>query len=150
MQDLASGYMSGKLLLKLEAVAFMLAHHTSQYYTFLDCPVNSRNRTMYYSTLARLLFMEDTPQQFKTFVLPLQQVSHQCARSMVLCGLHAARLLVTLARWRCMHLSVIGISMLSPFSACTVLGLQFVIARLPTCWVPGSPGSSMCHSATGT
>eukprot|EP00877_Chromochloris_zofingiensis_P005215 jgi/Chrzof1/14695/Cz09g12110.t1 len=73
-QDLASGYMSGKLLLKLEAVAFMLAHHTSQYYTFLDCPVNSRNRTMYYSTLARLLFMEDTPQQFKTFVLPLQQV----------------------------------------------------------------------------
>jgi hypothetical protein len=28
-QDLATGYMSGKLLLKLEAVHFMLGHHTS-------------------------------------------------------------------------------------------------------------------------
>lgn len=46
VQDLASGYMSGKLLLKLEAVGFMLCHHTSQYYTFLDHPANSRNRTM--------------------------------------------------------------------------------------------------------
>ena len=75
LQDLATGYMSGKLLLKLDAVAYMLAHHTSQYYTFLDCPVNSRNRTVYYATLSRLLFMEDTPTRFKTFVQPLQQVS---------------------------------------------------------------------------
>jgi hypothetical protein len=29
-QDLATGYMSGKLLLKLEAVHFMLGHHTAQ------------------------------------------------------------------------------------------------------------------------
>lgn len=28
-QDLAAGYMSGKLLLKLEAIAFLLTHHTS-------------------------------------------------------------------------------------------------------------------------
>jgi exportin-7 len=44
MQDLALGYMSGKLLLKLEAVHFMLAHHTSTYYNFLEQPVNTRNR----------------------------------------------------------------------------------------------------------
>lgn len=36
--------MSGKLLLKLEAVHFMLGHHTSTYYNFLEQPVNSRNR----------------------------------------------------------------------------------------------------------
>lgn len=66
--------MSGKLLLKLEAVSFMLTNHTSQYYTFLDAPPNSRNRTAYYATLARLLFMDDTPTRFKAFVAPLHQV----------------------------------------------------------------------------
>lgn len=66
--------MSGKLLLKLEAVHFMLAHHTSSYYSFLDAPVNGRNRTVYYTTLARLLFMEDTPPRFKGFMAPLQNV----------------------------------------------------------------------------
>lgn len=75
LQDLATGYMSGKLLLKLEAVHFMLANHTSSYYSFLEYPVNGRNRTSYYHTLARLLFMEDIPSRFKTFMMPLQNVS---------------------------------------------------------------------------
>jgi exportin-7 len=74
-QDLATGYMSGKLLLKLEAVHFMLGHHTSAYYSFLDHAANSRNRTCYYNTLARLLFMEDAPSRFKAFMTPLQSVS---------------------------------------------------------------------------
>eukprot|EP00775_Hariotina_reticulata_P008394 gene8394-8578_t len=74
-QDLATGYMSGKLLLKLEAVHFMLTNHTSSYYSFLDHPVNGRNRTCYYNTLARLLFMEDVPSRFKTFMVPLANVS---------------------------------------------------------------------------
>jgi hypothetical protein len=75
IQDLATGYMSGKLLLKLEAVHFMLGHHTSAYYSFLDHAANSRNRTCYYNTLARLLFMEDAPSRFKAFMTPLQSVS---------------------------------------------------------------------------
>ncbi|KAI3436525.1 hypothetical protein D9Q98_005942 [Chlorella vulgaris] len=73
-QDLAAGYMSGKLLLKLEAIAFLLTHHTSDYFPFLSEPSNLRNRTTFYHTLARLLFMEDTPAKFKSFVAPLQQV----------------------------------------------------------------------------
>ncbi len=36
--------MSGKLLLKLEAVGILLTHHTSTYYAFLDHRVNTRNR----------------------------------------------------------------------------------------------------------
>jgi exportin-7 len=36
--------MSGKLLLKLEAVHYMLSNHTSAHYSFLEQPVNSRNR----------------------------------------------------------------------------------------------------------
>lgn len=73
-QDLAAGYMSGKLLLKLDAISYILTHHTSDYYAFLDHPANTRNRTVFYSTLARLLFMEDTPQKFKSFVTPINSV----------------------------------------------------------------------------
>ncbi len=76
LQDLAAGYMSGKLLLKLEATAFILQHHTAEHFAFLDDPANSRSRTSFYCTLARLLFMEDTPAKFKSFVAPLQQVPH--------------------------------------------------------------------------
>lgn len=53
---------------------FHAQHHTSDHYAFLDVPGNGRNRTTYYATLARLLFMEDTPARFKAFVLPLHQV----------------------------------------------------------------------------
>lgn len=74
VQDLASGYMSGKLLQKLEAVHFMLQHHTSEHFGFLK--EHTHNRTIFYHTLSRLLFMEDTPSNFKSFVAPLQQVSH--------------------------------------------------------------------------
>lgn len=71
-QDLASGYMSGKLLHKLEAVHFMLQHHTSDHFGFLED--HTRYRTVFYHTLSRLLFMDDTPSNFKAFVGPLQQV----------------------------------------------------------------------------
>ncbi|GAB4820934.1 hypothetical protein N2152v2_007980 [Parachlorella kessleri] len=73
-QDLAAGYMSGKLLLKLDSIAFLFTHHTADYFPFLTHPANLRNRTTFYNTLARLLFMEDTPAKFKSFVAPLQQV----------------------------------------------------------------------------
>mmetsp|Transcript_25560 Transcript_25560/g.71479 ORF Transcript_25560/g.71479 Transcript_25560/m.71479 type:complete len:1067 (+) Transcript_25560:187-3387(+) len=73
-QDLASGYMSGKLLLKLEATGYVLTHHTREHFAFLDDPSNSRNRTTFYYTLSRLLFMEDTPSKFKAFMDPLNKV----------------------------------------------------------------------------
>ena len=74
LQDLASGYMSGKLLLKLDSTGFLLTHHTAEHFPFLAAPANLCARTAFYHTLARLLFMEDTPQKFKAFVAPLQQV----------------------------------------------------------------------------
>lgn len=74
LQDLAQGYSSGKLLLKLDAITFMLQHHAANEFPFLDDPANARNRTTLHSILARLLFMEDTPGKFKTFVAPFQQV----------------------------------------------------------------------------
>ncbi len=53
----------------------MLQHHAANEFPFLDDPANARNRTTLHSILARLLFMEDTPGKFKTFVAPFQQVS---------------------------------------------------------------------------
>ncbi|KXZ55001.1 hypothetical protein GPECTOR_3g165 [Gonium pectorale] len=78
-QELAAGYMSGKLLVKLDAVSSLLSAHTADHYAFLDAPANGRNRTTYYATLARLLFMEDTPARFRAFVTPLHQVLLQLA-----------------------------------------------------------------------
>ena len=73
-QELAAGYMSGKLLLKLDAVNYILAHHTREYFPFLDEYSNSRNRTIFYFTIGRLLFMEDSSAKFKAFIASLQQV----------------------------------------------------------------------------
>jgi exportin-7 len=74
-QELAAGYMSGKLLLKLDAVNYILEHHTREDFTFLDEFNNSRNRTIFYFTLGRLLFMEDSSAKFKAFIASLQQVA---------------------------------------------------------------------------
>lgn len=73
-QELAGGYMSGKLLLKLDSVNFVLANHTSEHFPFLSEPSSTRNRTIFYFTLTRLLFMEDSPHKFKAFVAPMQMV----------------------------------------------------------------------------
>lgn len=73
-QDLAAGYMSGKVMLKLDAVSLILQQHTSEYFPFLACKPNSRARTTFYLTLSRLLFMEEAPGAFDAFVQPLSQV----------------------------------------------------------------------------
>ncbi|MEW5298899.1 MAG: hypothetical protein WDW36_001972 [Sanguina aurantia] len=80
-QDLASGYMSGKLLMKLDSIGFLLQNHTEEHYAFLAKPVNSRNRTTFYATLARLLFMEDSGPgaKFKAFVAPLHATMNKIA-----------------------------------------------------------------------
>ncbi|KAH7288361.1 hypothetical protein KP509_31G023600 [Ceratopteris richardii] len=71
---LLDSYMSGRLLLKLEAVKFILGHHTREYFPFLDDFSCSQNRTTFYFTLGRMLFMEDSPVKFKPAMEPIQQV----------------------------------------------------------------------------
>ena len=73
--DLAAGYMSGKLLLQLDATAALLAGGGgADAFPFLADPAHARARTAFYATLARLLFMDDTPAKFRAFVAPLQAV----------------------------------------------------------------------------
>jgi len=80
-QDLAAGYMSGKLLLKLDAINWILAHHTRDYFPFLDEYSNMCSRTTFYNTLGRLLFMEDSAQKFKAFMMPIHTNLNMLAAS---------------------------------------------------------------------
>lgn len=73
-QDLAAGYMSGKVMLKLDAVTMLLQHHTPEYFPFLTYAGNARSRTTFYLTLGRLLYMQDAPGAFENFVAPFDQV----------------------------------------------------------------------------
>ncbi|CAL5048990.1 unnamed protein product [Urochloa decumbens] len=73
--ELASGYMTGKLLLKLESVKFIIANHSQENFPFLAEYRCSRSRTTFYYILGSLVFMEDSPIKFRTFMEPLQQVA---------------------------------------------------------------------------
>lgn len=59
LHDLVFAYSSGKLLLTLECVNAMLLNHTVDFFPFLGNPANTHLRTVFYTTLARLVFMED-------------------------------------------------------------------------------------------
>ncbi|XP_068659491.1 uncharacterized protein [Aristolochia californica] len=72
--ELASGYMTGKLLLKLDMIKFIIAHHTREHFPFLEEHRCSRSRTTFYYTIGWLIFMEDSPVKFKSSMDPLLQV----------------------------------------------------------------------------
>lgn len=59
LHDLVFSYSSGKLLLTLDCVSGLLLNHTAEYFPFLGPPANTHLRTIFYTTLARLVFMED-------------------------------------------------------------------------------------------
>lgn len=87
--------MSGKLLLKLEAVSYLLQHHPAEHFAFLAERGNMRMRPVFYATLARLLFMDDTPAKFHSFVAPLQQVEHAAMPCHACFGRHIQCCLIT-------------------------------------------------------
>nr|KAJ0225126.1 hypothetical protein LSAT_V11C100045500 [Lactuca sativa] len=72
--ELASGYSSGKLLMKLDTVKFIVANHTREHFPFLHEYRCSRSRTTFYYTIGWLIFMEDSPVKFKSSMDPLLQV----------------------------------------------------------------------------
>ncbi|XP_054783087.1 uncharacterized protein LOC129290362 isoform X1 [Prosopis cineraria] len=72
--ELASGYMTGKLLLKLDTVKFIVANHTREHFPFLEANRCSRSRTTFYYIIGWLIFMEDSPVKFKSSMDPLQKV----------------------------------------------------------------------------
>ncbi|KAI4339119.1 hypothetical protein MLD38_024091 [Melastoma candidum] len=71
--ELATGYMTGKLLLKLDTMKFVIANHTGEHFPFLEEYRCSRSRTTFYCIIGWLIFMEDSPVKFKSLVEPLLQ-----------------------------------------------------------------------------
>ena len=79
LQDLAVGFMSGKLLLRLDAIKDTLVAHTPDHFPFLAQYANTRNRTIFYATLGRLLFMEDSAEKFHEFMAPFGDLCDRLA-----------------------------------------------------------------------
>uniref|UniRef100_A0A164V8E3 Exportin-7/Ran-binding protein 17 TPR repeats domain-containing protein n=1 Tax=Daucus carota subsp. sativus TaxID=79200 RepID=A0A164V8E3_DAUCS len=72
--ELASGYMTGKLLLKLDTVKFIIANHTSEHFPFLVEYRCSRSRTTFFYTIGWLIFTEDSAVKFKSAMEPFLRV----------------------------------------------------------------------------
>ena len=71
---LSAGYGSGRFMLTLESVKFLLTHHSGEYLPFLDLPEHTRNRTAFYKTLSRLVFLGDFHQLLMPFMDPILDV----------------------------------------------------------------------------
>ncbi|RHY92746.1 hypothetical protein DYB35_006862 [Aphanomyces astaci] len=75
--DIASGYSSGKLLLGLDTVQYLISHPTADEFPFLAVPSNTRHRTSFHSTISRLLFttaFDESTDRFDEYIAPLEQV----------------------------------------------------------------------------
>ena len=77
LSDLATGFMSAKMLLKLDAISVALANHSEASFPFLGAPANARSRTLFYETLGRLLFTEESPARFRVFMAPFDLLAAQ-------------------------------------------------------------------------
>lgn len=77
--DIASGYSSGKLLLGLDTVQYLLEHHTAEEFPFLAVPANTRHRTTFHAILSKLLFTsyDDMSGRHEKFMAPLVNVLSQ-------------------------------------------------------------------------
>lgn len=72
--EMATGYMTGKLLLKLDTIQYIISHHNREHFHFLENYSCSRCRTTFYYTIGLLIFMEDNLLKFKSSMDPLLQV----------------------------------------------------------------------------
>lgn len=79
LHDLVYNFSSGKLLLTIDAVTSVLHKHGPTHFPFLSNPANVRYRTAFYTSLARLVFMEDDSDKFDPFMKPLLDVLEQLA-----------------------------------------------------------------------
>ncbi|KAL9650506.1 hypothetical protein ABK040_004725 [Willaertia magna] len=74
--DIASGYSSSKLASKLDATKYLLTNHGPENFPFLNEITNLRQRTAFYRTLCKLLFLQNySEDDFLAFIKPLEVIS---------------------------------------------------------------------------
>lgn len=74
---LSAGYGSGKFMLSLDAIQFLLRQHGDKTLPFLAVPENTRQRTYFYKTLGRLMFIGDYEQNLPIYLRPVTMVIAQ-------------------------------------------------------------------------
>ncbi|XP_060197469.1 uncharacterized protein LOC132626568 isoform X6 [Lycium barbarum] len=74
MLEMASGYMTAKLLVKLDTTQLIISHRNREEFPFLGDYRCSRSRTTFYYIIGLLIFMEDSFLKFKASMDPLLQV----------------------------------------------------------------------------
>ncbi|XP_019186899.1 PREDICTED: exportin-7-like isoform X2 [Ipomoea nil] len=74
MLEMATGYMTAKLLLKLDTTQLIISNCNREQFPFLRDYRSSRSRTTFYYILGLLIFMEDSFLKFKASMDPLLQV----------------------------------------------------------------------------
>ncbi|XP_028183221.1 exportin-7-A-like isoform X2 [Glycine soja] len=72
--EMTSGYMSGKLLLKLDTVKHILSNQNRDQFPFIENWECFRSRTTLYYTIGMLIFLEDSLLKFKSAMEPFLQV----------------------------------------------------------------------------
>lgn len=74
--DMASSYSSSKLLLGLDTVSYLIRNHGPEQFPFLDVRGNTRHRTTFHLTLARLIFStsDEMGTLFDAFMEPFLDV----------------------------------------------------------------------------
>mmetsp|Transcript_37396 Transcript_37396/g.101262 ORF Transcript_37396/g.101262 Transcript_37396/m.101262 type:complete len:805 (-) Transcript_37396:279-2693(-) len=78
--EVSSGGASGKILLGLDTIQFLIQNHTPEHFPFLLHPQNYKQRTALHATLARLIFhqtVDDLQRSFNSFMEPTLQVLAQ-------------------------------------------------------------------------
>jgi hypothetical protein len=71
LNELIFSYSSGRLLLQLDVINNLLLAHGEENFPFLNNPSMARQRTLFHSALARLVFMEDESEKFEPFMQPI-------------------------------------------------------------------------------
>ncbi|KAL0488799.1 exportin-XPO7 [Acrasis kona] len=76
--DIATGYCSAKYATKLEITKMLLTRHSADNFPFLKMRDNIRQRTTFYHTLCKLLFLQNyTEDDFLNFMKPFDMVCTQ-------------------------------------------------------------------------
>eukprot|EP01086_Lenisia_limosa_P008919 TRINITY_DN3153_c0_g1_i2.p1 TRINITY_DN3153_c0_g1~~TRINITY_DN3153_c0_g1_i2.p1 ORF type:complete len:565 (-),score=144.04 TRINITY_DN3153_c0_g1_i2:121-1815(-) len=77
-QELTSGYSTSRHMTKVETVQFILKNHSKDTFSFQESPGNFKSRTIFYSTLVKLLFMtpDDWEDRFNEFMIPFEKTFH--------------------------------------------------------------------------
>lgn len=77
------GYSSGRLLLELDTVKFIIEHHTEKNFQFLKSksPKISEHRAQFFHALARLIWLQDGAAKFEKFMATHVRMLGNCLKA---------------------------------------------------------------------